>query len=184
VVNALAIVTVDLIDEITMIADPILATTIGIDVITSATTAVMTGATTTVAMTAMTGAATTKVTVVMIAMTIVTTTSEMTNIMIDVVRMTTVTTTTTGRSGPRRHHPKGQPNGAFQKANCEINSIVGGHPAITSNRQTRLNAREIRHVNTENPRPLRWSDSQSLSPGKIIGFTSLTPGPILWSSTP
>jgi hypothetical protein len=60
-------------------------------------------------MTAMTGAATTKVTVVMIAMTIVTTTSEMTNIMIDVVRMTTVTTTTTGRSGPRRHHPKGQP---------------------------------------------------------------------------
>jgi hypothetical protein len=51
---------------------------------------------------------------------------------------------------------RGNPNRAFQKANCEINSIVGGHPAITSNRQTRLNAREIRHVNTENPRPLWW----------------------------
>jgi hypothetical protein len=25
---------------------------------------------------------------------------------------------------------------------------------------------------------------QSLSPGKIIGFTSLTPGPTRWSSTP
>jgi hypothetical protein len=27
-------------------------------------------------------------------------------------------------------------------------------------------------------------NSQSLSPGKIIGFTSLTPEPIRWSSTP
>jgi hypothetical protein len=26
-------------------------------------------------------------------------------------------------------------------------------------------------------------NSQSLSPGKIIGFTSLTPGPTRWSST-
>jgi hypothetical protein len=27
-------------------------------------------------------------------------------------------------------------------------------------------------------------NSQSLSPGKIIGFTYLTPGPTRWSSTP
>jgi hypothetical protein len=27
-------------------------------------------------------------------------------------------------------------------------------------------------------------NSQSLSPGKIMGFTSLTPGPTQWSSTP
>jgi hypothetical protein len=44
VANASRIVIVDLIDEITVTADPILATTIGIDVIT----AVMTDATTTV----------------------------------------------------------------------------------------------------------------------------------------
>jgi hypothetical protein len=29
---------------------------------------------------------------------------------------------------------------------------------IKSNRQTRSNAREIRHINTENPRPLQWSE--------------------------
>jgi hypothetical protein len=55
--------------------------------------------------------------------------------------------------------PKGgNPNGAFQKAHREINFIVGGRQAIKSNRQTRSNAREIGHVNTENPRPLRWSE--------------------------
>jgi hypothetical protein len=45
----------------------------------------------------------------------------------------------------------------FQKANREINFIVGGRQVIKSNRQTRSNAREIGHVNIENPRPLRWS---------------------------
>jgi hypothetical protein len=55
--------------------------------------------------------------------------------------------------------PKGgNPNDAFQKANREINFIVGGRQAIKRNRQTRSNAREIGHVNTENPRPLRWSE--------------------------
>jgi hypothetical protein len=107
VVNASTIVAVDLIDEITMIAGPILATTIGIDVITAATTVVATGATTTIAMTATIGATATEVIVVMIAMMIVTTTNETTDMMIDVVWTTTVTTTTTGRSGLHRHHPKG-----------------------------------------------------------------------------
>jgi hypothetical protein len=46
----------------------------------------------------------------------------------------------------------------FQKANREINFIIGGRQAIKSNRQTRSNAREIGHVNTENPRPLHWSE--------------------------
>jgi hypothetical protein len=55
--------------------------------------------------------------------------------------------------------PKGgNPNGTFQKANHEINFIVGGPQAIKSNRQTRSNTREIGHVNTENPQPLRWSE--------------------------
>jgi hypothetical protein len=52
--------------------------------------------------------------------------------------------------------PKGgNPNGAFQSANREINFIVGGHQATKSNRQLRSNAREIRHVNIETPQPLR-----------------------------
>jgi hypothetical protein len=55
--------------------------------------------------------------------------------------------------------PKGgNPNGAFQSANREINFIVGGRQANKSNRQLRSNAREIRHVNNETPQPLRWSE--------------------------
>jgi hypothetical protein len=48
--------------------------------------------------------------------------------------------------------PKGgNPNGAFQKANREINFIIGGRQAVKTNRQTRSNDREIGHFNTENP---------------------------------
>jgi hypothetical protein len=45
--------------------------------------------------------------VLMIAMMIVATTGEMTDMMIDVVRTTIVPATTTGRSGLHRHRPKG-----------------------------------------------------------------------------
>jgi hypothetical protein len=103
VVNALTIVTVVLFDEITAIAGPILATTIGIDVITATTTAAMTGATTTITMTATTSATTTQVIVVMIA----TMTGETTGVMIDVARMTTIARTATGKTGPLLHRPKG-----------------------------------------------------------------------------
>jgi hypothetical protein len=65
VANASRIAIVDLIDEITMTADPILAMMIGIDVIIAATTAAMTDATTTVVMTALISAI--EVIVVMIA---------------------------------------------------------------------------------------------------------------------
>jgi hypothetical protein len=98
VANASTIVTVDLIDEITVAKGPILTMMIGIDVIITATTAAMTDAMTTVAMTTTTGFIT-----VMIAMMIVTTT----DVMIDVARMTTIARTATGRSGRLRHHPKG-----------------------------------------------------------------------------
>jgi hypothetical protein len=92
VVNASRIATVDLIDEITVTADPILAMTI---------TAVMTDAMTTVVTTALISAI--EVIVVMIATTIVT----MTGMTIDVTRTTTSAKTTTARSGHLRHHPKG-----------------------------------------------------------------------------
>jgi hypothetical protein len=103
VANTSTIVTVDLIDEITVTASPILAMMIGIDVIIAATTAAMKDATTTIAMTATTGVMTTRVIIVMIAMMIVTTTDEMT----DIARTTTITRTGTGRSGLLRHCPKG-----------------------------------------------------------------------------
>jgi hypothetical protein len=103
VANTSIIVTDDLIDEITVTAGPILAMMIGIDVIIAATTAVMTDATTTVTMTAMTGVTTTEVIVATIVMMIVTTTDAT----IDVARTTTIARTITGRSGRRRHHPKG-----------------------------------------------------------------------------
>jgi hypothetical protein len=107
VANASTTVTVDLIDEIIMIASPILAMMIGIDVIIAATTAAMIGATTTVVMTAMTGEMTTGVIVLMIAITTSATTDEMVHTTIDVARTTTIARTIIGRNRLHRHHPKG-----------------------------------------------------------------------------
>jgi hypothetical protein len=103
VVNASRIATVDLIDEITVTADPILAMTIGIDVIIATITAAMTDATTTVVTTALISAI--EVIVVMIATTIVTTTGAT----IDVARTTTTAKTTTARGQPQWCIPEGQP---------------------------------------------------------------------------
>jgi hypothetical protein len=103
VANVLTTVTVDLIDAITVIAGPILTTMTGIDVIITATTAMITGATTTVAMTVATGVTTTRVIAVMIA----TTTSATTDEMIDVTRTTTIATTIIGRNKLHHHRPKG-----------------------------------------------------------------------------
>jgi hypothetical protein len=145
VVNASTIVTVDLIDEITVTVDPILAMTIGIDVIIAATT----DATTTVATTAPTAK------------------------------------TTTVKSGHLRHRPK------------------GATPMVLSRRQTARStsssevAKQSKPTGKLDPTPGRSGtstlktrdpcgglNSQSLSPGKIIGFTSPTPDPIRWSSSP
>jgi hypothetical protein len=101
VVNTSTIVTVDLIEDITVSVGPILTTTIGIDVIITVTTAAMTDATTAVAITAPTGV--TEVIVVMSATMIVT----MTDAMIDIARTTTIDRTTIERSGRLYHRPKG-----------------------------------------------------------------------------
>jgi hypothetical protein len=184
VVNASTIVTVDLINEITMIAGPILATTIGTDVITATTT----GATTTkviVAMTATIGTMTTEVIIVMIAMMIVTTTDETTDMMIDVVRTTIVTKTTTRRSGFRRHRPKGAtPMVHFRMPT--VRSTSSSVVAKRSQETDRLDPMPGRSgTSTLKTHDLCGDlDSQLHSTGKIIGFTSLTPGPTRWSSTP
>jgi hypothetical protein len=101
VASASRTVTVDLIDEITGTAHHILAMTIGIDVITAATTAAMTDATTTVVTTALISV------IEAIVVMITTMTDPTTGAMIDVVRMTTTVKTTIARSGLLRHRPKG-----------------------------------------------------------------------------
>jgi hypothetical protein len=181
VVNDSAIVTVDLVDEITVIAGPILATTIGIDVITTATTVAMTGAMTTIAMNATTGATTTEVIVVTIAMMIVTTT----NVMINIARMTTIARTTTGRSGHLHHRPKGETLMVHSRK-LTAKSTSSLEVAKRSKATDRLDQTPGRSgTSTLKTRDLCGGlNSQSLSPGKIIGFTSLTPGHIRWSSTP
>jgi hypothetical protein len=155
VANASTIVIDDLIDEITVTAGPILAMMIGIDMIIVATTAVMTDATTTVTM------------------------ITMTDVTIDVARTTTIDRTITGRSGHRRHHPKG------------ATPIV--HSRRLTTRSTSLSevAKRSRATDRLDQTPGRSGtstsktcnlcgglNSQSLSPRKIIGFTSLTPEPI------
>jgi hypothetical protein len=92
---------VDLIDEIIVTADPILAMTIGNDVIITTTTAAMTHVMTTVVTTTLISAI--EVIVAMIAMMIAT----MTGVTTDVATMTTTAKTATARSGHLRHHPKG-----------------------------------------------------------------------------
>jgi hypothetical protein len=92
-------------------------------------------------MTEVTGVTTTRV----IAATTSVTTDEKIDAMIDVAKTIRTATTTIRKSG-------------LQSANREINFIVGGRQATKSNRQIRSNAREIGHVNIENPQPLRWSE--------------------------
>jgi hypothetical protein len=172
VANASTIITVDLIDEITVIAGPILAMMIGIDVTIAATTTEMTDATTTVAMTAMTGMTTTRVIVVMIATTTSTTTDEM----IDVAGTTTITTTTTGRSGLHHYRPKGAtPMVCFRRPTAR--STSSSEVAKRSKATDRPDQAPGR-LGTSTPKIRDLCiglNSQSLSPRKIIGFTSLTP---------
>jgi hypothetical protein len=179
VANASTIVTVDLIDKITVTVCPILATTIGIDVIITATTAVMIDATTTVAMTATTG-----VTEVIVMM-IVTTTDEMTDVMIDVARTTTIVRKATGRSGRRRHRPKGA-TPMVHSRRLTVRSTSSSEVAKRSKATDKLDQTPGRSgTSTLKTRDLcGGQNSQSLSLGKIIGFTSLTPETIRWSPTP
>jgi hypothetical protein len=185
VANASTIVTVDLIDEITVTAGPILAMTIGIDVIIAVTTAVMTDVTTIVATTAMTGTMTTEAIVVTIAMMIITTTDETTSVMIDVARMTTVPATTTTRSGLHRHRPKGA-TPMVHSRRPTMRSILSLEVAKRPKATDRLDQTPGRSdTSTPRIRDLCGGlNSQSLSPRKIIGFISPTPEPIRWSLTP
>jgi hypothetical protein len=179
VANASRIATVDLIDEITAIVDPILAMMIGIDAIIAATIAVMTDETTIVATTAL--ISTTEATVMMIATTIDPTTGATT----DVVRTTTIVKTTTARSGHLHHHPKGAtPMVHSRRPTVRLtSSLVDAKRSKPTDKLDQTPGRS--GTSTLKIHDLYGGpDSQSLSLGKIIGFTSPTPEPFRWSSTP
>jgi hypothetical protein len=181
VVNASKIITVDLTDEITVIVGSILAMMIGIDEIIAA----MIDAMTTVAMTATTGVTTTGAIVVMIAMMIVTTTNEMIDVMIDVARTTTINTTTTERSGLHHHRLKGAtPMVHFRRptARSTSSSVVAKRSKVTDKLDQTPGRSGTPTLKTHDL--CSGLNSQSLSPGKIIGFTSLTPGLTRWLLTP
>jgi hypothetical protein len=181
VVNTSTTVTVDLIDEITVIAGPILATMTGIDMIIAATTA----ATTTVAMTATTDVTTIGVIATMIATMTSAMTDEMTDVMIFVTRTTTITTTTIGRKKLHRHRPKG----ATPMVRSRRPTVRSTSSSVVAQRSKAIERPDQTLGRSGMSTPKTHGlyvglNSQSLSPGKIIGFTSLTPGVTHWLSTP
>jgi hypothetical protein len=176
VASALTTGTVDLIDVITVITGPIIATTIGIDVITTATIAVMTGAMTTITISATIGTTTIGVTAA--------TTSTTTGETIDVAKMTITATTTIGKNGLHCHRLKGATPMVCSSLPTErstSSSAVAKRPKATDiSNQTQGRS----GMSTPKPRSLCVDpSSQSLSPGRIIGSTSPTPGHTRWSLT-
>jgi hypothetical protein len=175
VANASRIATVALINEIIVTADPILTMMIEIDVITAA----MTDATTTTVTAAL--ISTIDVILVMIATMIVTTTG----VTIGVARMTTTAKTTIARSGHLRHRPKeATPMVHSRRRTARSTSL------LVVAKRSKPTCRLDRTPGRSGTSTLKIHDlygglnSQSLSPGKIIGFTFLTPEPIRWSLTP
>jgi hypothetical protein len=152
--------------------------TTGIDVIIAATTAVMIDETTTIATTVMTGVTTARV----IAVTTSVMTAEMIGAMTDVAKTTTTATTTITRSDLHRHHLKGATlmvpsNPPTERSTSS--SAVAKRPKATCNSDQTKERSDMSTLKLHNICVGR--NSQSLSPGKIIGFTSPTPGPTRWS---
>jgi hypothetical protein len=153
--------------------------TMGIDVIIAATTTAMTDTTTTVATTAPTSAI--EAIVVMIAAMTITTTG----MMIDVAKTTTNSKTATVRSGHLCHHPKGA-TPTVHSRRPTARSTSSSEVAKRSKPTGKLGQTPERS-GTSTPKIhdlCGGVNSQSPSPGKIIGFTSMTPEPTRWSSTP
>jgi hypothetical protein len=133
----------------------------------------MTDATTTVVTTALISAI--EVIVVMIATMIVITTGSM----IDVARMTTTARTTTARSGHLRHHPKGATPMVHSRRPTERSTslLVVAKRSKPTNKLDQMPERS--GTSTLKIHDLYDGlNSQSLSLGRIIGFTFPTPEPI------
>jgi hypothetical protein len=172
------IVTVDLIDVITVIAGPTVARTTGIDVTIAATNATMSNAMTIVAMTTKTDAKIAR----MIA---VTTIAGTTDVMTGIAKTTTTAKITTVKNGLHHHCLKGATittRSRWPTKRLTSSSVVAMQPKATD--KTDQTPGRSGKLALKTHSLCIGPNSQSLSPGKIIGFTSLTPGLTRWSSTP
>jgi hypothetical protein len=175
------IVTVDLINVITMITGPIVIMMTGINVIIAATITVMTDATITVATTITTGVTTAG----MVAATTSATTGETTDAMIDVAKMTIIATTTITKSGLYHHRLKGATPMVCSNQLTErsTSSSMVAKRAKATNKSDQMQGRS--GMSTPKPHSLCvGSSSQSLFLRNIIGSTSPTPRHTRWSLTP
>jgi hypothetical protein len=132
-------------------------------------------------MTITTGMTTTGMIVAMIAIMIIATTDVIT----DVARTTIIMKTTTGKGGPLRHRPKGVTPMVHSRRPTvrSTSSLEVTKRSEATDRADQMSGRS----STSTPKTgdlCGGPNSQSLSPGKIIGFISLTPGLTRWSSTP
>jgi hypothetical protein len=106
------------------------------------------------------------------------TTAEMIDAMTDVAKTTTTATTTTAKSGLHRHHLKGatpmvRSSQPIERSTSSL--AVAKRPKATDRSDQ---TQERSGMSTLKPRSCYVSlSSQSLSPGKIIGSISMTPGP-------
>jgi hypothetical protein len=151
--------------------------TTGIDVTIAATTAAMIDAMTIVAMTRKTDAKIAR----MVAVTTITGT---TDVMTGIAKTATTAMITTVKNGLHHHCLKGATPTAHSRRPTErsTSSVVAKRPkAIDKTDQTPGRSSKL----TLKTRSLCVGlNSQSLSPGKIIVFTTLTPGLTRWLSTP
>jgi hypothetical protein len=173
VTNASTTVIVDLINVIIVIIGPTIAMMIGIDVIITMTTTATTDVTTIVTMTTMIGAMTAR----MIVMTTSAMIAETTDVMTDVAK-TTTTTMTTIEKNELHHH-------CLKRATPIVRSNLPTKRSISSSAVAKRPKATDRtdqtpgrsNMSTLKPHNLCVGPNfQSLSPRKIIGFTSLTPG--------
>jgi hypothetical protein len=113
------------------------------------------------------------------------TTDETTDAMTDVAKTTTTSTTTITMSDLHRHHLKGATPmvHSSQPTEKSTSSLAVTKRPKATDRSDQTQGRS--DMSTLKPRNLYIGlSSQSLSPGKIIGSTSLTSGHTHWSLTP
>jgi hypothetical protein len=177
VISATTIVTVDLIDMITVIAGPIVTMMTGISMIIAAIITATTDVTIIVAMT-------TTIDVRITRMIEVTTSATIAG-MTDIAKTTTTATTTTVKNGLYHHFLKGATPMARSRRPTErltSSSVVAKQPKATDRTDQTPGRSGMLTLKTRSL--CVGPNSQSLSLGKIIGITSLTLGLTRWSLTP
>jgi hypothetical protein len=110
------------------------------------------------------------------------TTDETIDAMTDVAKITTTAMTTIEKSGLHHHRPKGATPTVCSSQPTETSSLAVAKRPKATDRSDQTQGRS--GMSTPKPRSLCVGlSSQSLSPRKIIGSTSPTPGHTHWSLT-